>query len=387
MPLFSRAALIVVLLSLLYCMAYVFLVPADTIGGDFQVFYHTSQEILSGRGADIYQRSMQQMRDGFSTPATNPFPYPPYALPFIAPLALAGFTTSFLLWSLIGLACLCHALRLPQSQHHYAALAVRPWFYRLLPLWVAGSGLCFNALIVGQTDAFMAALLLAGLVLRKDRPVAAGLCFALLTLKPQLGLLIPFLLLLEKNHRCFLSASAGFLVLAALSLIWPGPAVWPEFIAHSRAFTQLLTNPDIAYPISRSMISFFQSYRLAGLETQQAGVAHTLTILLLIPVWACSIRRYRSEGLTLCLTLITTLLLSPYALTYNLLSLLLVAFLLLSHANGQNCLRHAAMAGGIVFLPFITLAANQAGYGMTPWLLVLLMAYLIRQRNLLFTAA
>ena len=54
----------------------------------------------------------------------------------------------------------------------------------------------FLCLMQGQTGLLAAALLGGGLLALRPRPVLAGVLFGLLTVKPQLGLLLPFALTL-----------------------------------------------------------------------------------------------------------------------------------------------------------------------------------------------
>ena len=69
----------------------------------------------------------------------------------------------------------------------------------------------------GQNGAFTAALLVGGLLAAPKRPILAGVLFGLLTVKPQLGILIPFCLLASRNWRAFASAAVTTVTLVLLT--------------------------------------------------------------------------------------------------------------------------------------------------------------------------
>jgi hypothetical protein len=84
----------------------------------------------------------------------------------------------------------------------------------------------------GETGFFSTALLLAGFAALPRRPVLAGVAFGLLTLKPQLGVLIPLFLLARGEWRAIAAAAITALALIALSCIFFPPALWREW-AHT----------------------------------------------------------------------------------------------------------------------------------------------------------
>ena len=49
--------------------------------------------------------------------------------------------------------------------------------------------------------------MLAGLLQIEDRPIRAGILIGLLTIKPQLGLLIPVILIAERSYATFAAAA------------------------------------------------------------------------------------------------------------------------------------------------------------------------------------
>ncbi|WP_443798111.1 glycosyltransferase 87 family protein, partial [Burkholderia vietnamiensis] len=64
------------------------------------------------------------------------------------------------------------------------------------------------ALLAGQTSLASAALAGLGLLALNRRPVAAGICFALLTVKPQIAVLFPLALLCAAQWRALAAWAA-----------------------------------------------------------------------------------------------------------------------------------------------------------------------------------
>ena len=63
-------------------------------------------------------------------------------------------------------------------------------------------------IFAGQNGFLTWALMIAGLAQLGRRPVLSGVCFGLLTIKPQLGLLLPLMLVLTGQWRSIMAAIA-----------------------------------------------------------------------------------------------------------------------------------------------------------------------------------
>src|SRR6201999_4060273 len=71
---------------------------------------------------------------------------------------------------------------------------------------------------IGQNGALTAALVGLGLILLRTRPIIAGVCIGLLSVKPHLGLLIPVALLAGAYYRAFAAGAVTAIVLALISI-------------------------------------------------------------------------------------------------------------------------------------------------------------------------
>lgn len=190
---------------------------------DFANYWIASRLALDGRGLDVFgpqDAYLAHLRAVFGAdyPWRN-WSYPPHYLLLILPLSLLSYKAALILFLLITFLLLCAAIRL-------VCRRPAPWQILLLLPAIATNGLPV------QNGYILSALLLAGLTLRDKRPVLAGICFGLLTIKPQLGVLLPFLLLRERQWRTVASACATTVVLGLLSLALFGADAWSGYVAN-----------------------------------------------------------------------------------------------------------------------------------------------------------
>jgi arabinofuranan 3-O-arabinosyltransferase len=109
--------------------------------------------------------------------------YPPHYLFFIWPLASMSFETALVCFEAVTFAAFVWAAVLFRRRH--APDASLGWTA------VAILGFTFMMLATTQNGFLTAAAALLALTFMHDRPVAAGLALACLTIKPQVGILFP----------------------------------------------------------------------------------------------------------------------------------------------------------------------------------------------------
>lgn len=199
---------------------------------DFKVFWAAGQLLLDGeplavldatRLSDIHRRVSE---------VWMPWLYPPGYLLLMAPFGLLSFSGAFLLStgvSLLALILACRPYVLPNSAPALA-LAFAPAF---LP-----------SLMIGQNSLlWLAVLVFALTALRSGHWLLAGVCIGCLTLKPQLGLMIPFALLGLGAWRVILAATVTAILVAILPTLVVGTGYWPPLLANmSQQSANLLTN-------------------------------------------------------------------------------------------------------------------------------------------------
>ena len=285
--------------------------------------------------------------------------YPPTTLLIGAPFGLLPYLLALLLWTLLGAGLFLAALR----------LWTRDWRI-VMPLMLAPAALL--GIMSGQFAYLAAGIILAVLRWRTSRPWLAGALLGLLTIKPQLGLLFPVMLIATGNWRAILAAGAVALGLAGVTaLVWGGD-VWIAYLHQGIANQSLiLSDPDhLAGPF---MPTLFMNLRSAGVPAGGAAMAQSiLTLGAVALVWLVFRRRpsaldLRANALLLACTIACT----PYMLSYDSLALAVMAVLLL----GQG--QYRALLLAILFLPLIQIVAGSFGMpgpALLPPLLAILLA-------------
>ncbi|MCX7302762.1 MAG: glycosyltransferase family 87 protein [Hyphomicrobiales bacterium] len=253
---------------------------------------------------DAYRAELRAM----FTPnlADHEWSYPPSIILFGAPLAALPILPAYLLWTFGTIAMLHFAirpLRLPMPLH-LAALASPAVF--------------INAMF-GQNGALTAALLIGGLLAAPVRPILAGVLFGLLTVKPHLGILVPFCLIASQNWRAFLSAATTAVLLAVATGLAFGFGVWPSFLTETRALMTAIMEAPYPQLYHANALTVFVMARAAGaglgLAYAVQAVATALAIAAAIWLWLPStpIDSRRRALATATLAIVAT----PYGYTYD----------------------------------------------------------------------
>jgi hypothetical protein len=97
-------------------------------------------------------------------------------------------------------------------------------------------------LFAGQNGFFTATFLILAVRHMDRKPIVAGICLGLLTVKPQLAILFPLALLLSGRIRCFASAALTTLLLIALSCAVFGTGVWVDYLRLAIPFQNEVMN-------------------------------------------------------------------------------------------------------------------------------------------------
>jgi hypothetical protein len=239
--------------------------------------------------------------------------YPPHYLLLMLPLALLPYKAALLSFVTATFLLLCAALRL---------VCPRPRWWQILLLLPP---VLTNA-IAAQNGFLLSALMLAGLSLRDRRPILAGLCFGLLTVKPQLGVLLPLLLLFERQWMVIASAGLAASTLAALSAALFGVEAWTGYIEEIVPY-QALVMREAEGIFLHMMPTVYGSVRSLGGEAASAFAAHLPFALAALALYGVSLPRLARPDMRAASTLFATTLAVPYLLNYDLVALLAAAVL------------------------------------------------------------
>ena len=280
------------------------------LGSDFITFWGASHLALSGHAASAYDPQLILPAERAAIPwadfkAILSWQYPPTFLLLVLPLALLPYFPSLLLFLGASFAAWLAVQR-----------RILPRREALLPL-LAFPGVFVNA-GAGQNGFLTAALLAGALLLLDARPLLAGVLIGILTIKPQLGLLLPLALACGRYWRVLAFAAAAAAAFLALSLAVLGPGTLQAFAARLPVLAQWLAQGNL--PL-RLMPTFYAMTRLLGAPAAVAaavqGAAALFAAGAVAWIWLrCADRSLRNAGL-----IAGTLLVSPYLYDYDLVCL------------------------------------------------------------------
>jgi arabinofuranan 3-O-arabinosyltransferase len=305
---------------------------------DFLVFYLAGQLALKGAAASAYVPQLLHAAEaavvghGFSSQL--PWRYAPLFLFVTAPLALLPYVSAFLLWIAGTLALFAGVVsRIARSPVGLILACASP------AVFINGIG--------GQNGPLTAALVGAALLNLEDNPLASGICVALLSYKPQFGILFPLLFIAGGYWRALVTATLATLatVLASCAVFGVGsvaaflhflPITSNELLIHgANGFNKLET----AYGIVR-WLGFGNGTAWA---VQAAVVAVTAAAL---------VRLWRSDipyAIKASAAAVATLIVTPHLYPYDF-AILSVAFAFLYRERAFDPVELIAIAAAFVFI-------------------------------------
>jgi hypothetical protein len=262
------------------------LLAHPALNTDFMAFWSFPRFAATENVAGIYNAGLLQGFQAHIYPGFRsfyPFLYPPTWLVATFWLGHFGFAAAQAIWTAAGIVALT---------------AAGWWFFP--PRWrvfgilamLASPASMLNGM-TGETGYFSTALLLAGFAALPEKKLAAGLAFGLLTLKPQLGLLVPFFLVARGEWRVILTAAAVALGLVAISCVMYPPALWQEW-AHTLPAYQAAyfaaagkLNLNIIVTVTANLV-------VLGAPQAVAGAAQVVSFLAVAAavVWSARVAAY-----------------------------------------------------------------------------------------------
>jgi hypothetical protein len=312
----------------------------DAVGGpvgrDFVNVWIGARSVFAGGppagwfDAETYNAAVRAMLP----PGGPVFPfwwsYPPHILLFTWPFGLMPYLASYAAWCAVGLALFAVAVR---------AGGIEP---RNLPFVLLAPAVAVNV-FYGQNGFLTTALLIGGLSALDRRPVLAGVLFGILTVKPQLGLLIPIILVLTGHWRTIATAAATTAVLAAVTAALYGPTIWIEYLTKIGA-QQVDLLQSVGFYL---MPTAFAGMRQIGLPVEAAWAVQAVQSAAALAATVWTFRARRDPALSRAMLVTATFLFTPYSYCYDLTALAYVTGLLRQrddNAAADHCLILAAWA-------------------------------------------
>ncbi len=280
-----------------------FTVPVDRapIGVDFVATWAAGRVALEG--GDAYDPEQLRPVEQAATGGTRfyPYPYPPTYRLLTEWFGALPYPAALVLWEILGAAAFVGAMMaLTGGRGFWPALAF--------------PGLIVNV-VNGQNGLWLAAALTLALAFMARRPMPSGAMIGLLSVKPHLGLMIPFALGTGRFWKCFLAAAVTVIALVALSIVLFGVAPWHSFFGTLEAYrTGLMQGDD---PAIAKLVSPFAHLRRIG-----AGPAAAYAVQAIVALFAlgCVVKAWRSAapiGIKQAVLVIAGLLATPYLFDYD----------------------------------------------------------------------
>jgi alpha-1,2-mannosyltransferase len=247
--------------------------------------------------------------------------YPPHVMLFIWPFGLMPYLPAYFVWCAAGIALYLWACSIAVPRDRMLFLAVAP-----------SIAVC---IFFGQNGFYTAALLIGGLLNLDRRPILAGVLFGILTIKPQLGMLLPVILLLERRWLTIASAVVTTAILVVLTSMLFGWHVWVEFYDKVIPQQHWLTENGAGL-LFAVVSSVFYGARLMHLPL---SVAWALQGIVSVAAFAALVWVYwkrRDPQLSLAYFVVATFIATPYILNYDMVVLGFVVALLRDRADNTT---------------------------------------------------
>ena len=271
--------------------------------------------------------------------------YPPHLLLLTWPLGLLPYMTAYILYCVLGCALYVAVVRDGERRaDHLLLLVLAPAV--TMNIWT------------GQNGFLTAALLIGGLLQLDRRPVLSGILFGILTIKPQLGFLLPVMLVMTGRWRVIVAAGATAIALVALTSAVFGTKVWTDYLELAMPVQSSAITEGGGFFVA-NMPTAFMNMRLIGLA---APLTYTLQALLSAATLAAVVWvfwRPRDPVLSLAFLVSATFLFTPYAFNYDMVAFGWVVLKLMDRPDNDG-LDYALMLA-VWALPFATILIGLAG--------------------------
>lgn len=292
------------------------------VGGDFLAFYTAGDMTLDGRALEAYE--FEAFDTALQTRVANGhlgmmWQYPPAMFFLVGLLALMPYKVSLWLWIFSTAAVFVWALqRLVRS--------ATPEFkdQRLATLLILSSPVCLMVMTSGQISLLTAALLMTAAFRPNTHWLLAGLAAGVLTVKPQLGVLIPLAYFVAGAWRAFGVAAVTAAALHMISILVFGPETISAFFnAVVRLQSDVAGSGTHTPPVN--MTTLFGQLRYWQVPSSIAMLLHSLlaAFVFVCVTWLWR-RQAPRDGSALYLAALTgagAILVTPYAYAYEMAAL------------------------------------------------------------------
>jgi hypothetical protein len=256
--------------------------------------------------------------------------YPPHILLLIWPFGLFPYLVSYALWTVGGLAA-------------FLWVGCEGKLDRGRLLFLAAAPVVLINVLTGQNGLFTGAILVCALTNWDRRPALAGILFGVLSVKPQLILLVPLVLILTRRWRCLGFAALTCAAMFAATTLLFGISIWDDYLAEVAPFQRHILEYGGGITLAM-MPTAFVNARLMGSPLELAWALQVVVSIVAIAVVAWTFWRPRDPLLSIAVLLIGSLLVTPYAFNYDMAALTIVLTWLRERADNETTDRRFTIA-------------------------------------------
>lgn len=343
------------------------------IGADYFVFYRAALVAGGPDMVEIYEMSklsalLQEAYPGRGDMLFG-WQYPPTMSLLIKPLAAAPYLWSFAIW-VAALGAL------------FAATLFRLWPNRAAIFVALASPAVFYSIITGQTGLLTGSLFAIAVYFAGSRPILAGVAAALLTVKPQLGLLIPVAFIIGGHWRAFAVAAVGSAVLIAASILAFGVEPWRAFFEAVLAHGGRM-GAEGGFP-AHKLVTPFGAASLLGVAKPSALALQACVSVILVGFIMMVWKKTPDADLRLAILGATAPLVTPYAFYYEAAFLAPPMLALAKHASAHGWMRGERTALAVVWVAALLMPGGEAVPSFPVSFGVFLAVFLIAARRVIF---
>ncbi|MCO5398526.1 glycosyltransferase family 87 protein [Ralstonia soli] len=286
---------------------------APMVGFDFAVFWSASRVALEHGAASVFSMQLLQPIEVALWHEVNyaPWPYPPTFLLAVLPFGFMPFGKALALYSTLG-TCVYGLV---------VARIARRIDSALRPFLIAFPGV-FVALGLGQNSLFTVGAAGAALLLLEADSMLAGVCIAMLAVKPQFGVLFPLALLCGRYWKELAVSASLTLVFVGATVQLLGFDAWEAFASYLPQFNRMAVEHG-GDSMWIGMPTVFAFSRSVGMPVKLAYLVHGFVaapaVVIMAWLWA---KRARFE-LRATAFVVATLMVQPYIMFYDLAWLIL----------------------------------------------------------------
>lgn len=279
---------------------------------DFNTYFLHMQELF---GNDIEVRAWS---------------YPPHTLLFLWPLGFLSYKVSIITFFSVGLLMYIFAAKRFLEKYGNKEFS--------LVFWAAQLPFVLLTIFTMQNGLHLSALFLFGILFMHEKPLLAGLCFAIMTVKPQLGIFIPFLLLFRGAWLTVVWAIIFTILLILLSALVFSVSDWQNYISLTLPYQSGVMHNWNGFFI-KLMPSLFASLRGLGIDSYQALNIHIIFAIFITPIVIWLLYKLKHLLLSSFILLIGTFLVTPYSFNYDMGSVCVICAVFVTLTVKDNSLQ------------------------------------------------